>query len=256
MYVPREWLAIGTCALALAAALPAVSAAQTVPWELVGVVRNRDGSSLPGTTVEIAGASARTDATGLFRLMATRRDTLTVAVKRIGFKPLTTLLRAADLTGDTLLFVMNAVTQTLDAVAVTARDRRSALGFGSFEERRSRGLGVFVTRSDIAKRNTLRLSDVVRNKRGIQVVRLPNGSNGVRFVTSPGRPGRSRCVPALWLDGTRARDMEIDEVPANGVEAVELYQSLSTTPFQFSSGGSNSEWCGAIVIWTRVPGTP
>lgn len=256
LHVLRVLAVIGTCALTLSAAFPAATSAQTVAWELVGIVRNVDGSALPGATVEIGNTNARTDAAGFFRLPATRRDSLTLAVRRIGFQPLSTVLRAADLTGDTLLVIMNAVTQTLDAVSVKARDRRSALGLGSFEERRSRGLGVFVTRGDITRRNTLRLSDVVRNKRGVQVVRLSNGAFGVRFVAYPGRPGRPRCVPALWLDGTRARDMEIDEVPANTVEAMELYQSLSTTPFQFSSGGSTSEWCGAVVIWTRVPGTP
>lgn len=254
--VLRRLVSFGTCALTLTAAHPCVSTAQSAAWEMVGIVRNLDGTGIPGATVEVGAASARTDATGFFRLQATRRDTLTIAVKRIGFRPVSSLLRASDLTGDTLLVVMNAVAQTLDAVAITARDRRSALGLGSFEERRSRGLGVFVARDEIAKRNTLRLSDVVRNRRGVQLVRLAGGSYGVRFVTAPGRPGRARCIPALWLDGTRARDMEIDEVPANTVEAMELYQSLSTTPFQFSSGGSTSEWCGAIVIWTRVPGTP
>ncbi len=247
---------MATCALALVATVPTVTTAQAVAWELIGIVRNLDGSGLPGATVELGSASARTDAAGYFRITATRRDTLTLAIRRIGFKPLSTLLRATDLTGDTLLVVMNAVAQTLEAVAVTARDRRSALGFGSFEERRSRGLGVFVTRDEIARRNSLRLSDVLRNKRGVQLVRLGNGSFGLRFQSYPARPGRARCIPTLWLDGTRARDMEIDEIPANGVEAMELYRSLSTTPFQFSSGSSTSEWCGAIVIWTRVPGTP
>ena len=256
LYVLRRLVCIGTCALALTTAIPCVSLAQSASWEMVGFVRNFDGTAIPGATVLVGAASTRTDASGFFRLQATRRDTVTLAVKRIGFKPVSSLLRAPDLIGDTLLVMMNAVAQTLDAVAITARDRRSALGLGSFEERRSRGLGVFVTHDQISQRNTLRLSDVVRNKRGIQVVRLAGGSSGVRFVTSPGRPGRVRCIPALWLDGTRARDMEIDEVPANTVEAMELYQSLSTTPFQFSSGGSTSEWCGAIVIWTRVPGTP
>ncbi len=252
----RKLVSLGACALVLAGSLPVVTRAQSVAWELVGVVRNFGGAAVPGATVEMGGAVSRTDAAGLFRISATRRDSVTITVRRIGFTPVTSVLRAADLMGDTLLVVMKEVAHTLDVVAVTARDRRSALGFGSFEERRARGLGVFVTREDITRRNSLRLSDVMRNRRGVQLVRLSNGSYGVRFVTSPARPGRARCIPALWLDGTRARDMEIDEIPATDVEAVELYQSLSSTPFQFSSGGSTSEWCGAIVVWTRVPGTP
>jgi outer membrane receptor for monomeric catechols len=121
-----------------------------------------------------------------------------------------------------------------------------------FEERKSRGLGIFVTRDAIAARNTTRLSDVLRDRRGITVVRLSNGRYGVRFVTHSGSRG-SGCQPDVWIDGVRARGMELDDIFASTVEALELYDTFSTVPMQFSQQ-ANTVPCGTIVIWTRLPG--
>jgi hypothetical protein len=61
-------------------------------------------------------------------------------------------------------------------------------------------------------------------------------------------------MPTIWLDGQRALGLELDDLSANDIEGMELYQSLSTTPPQFSHGGSTTP-CGTIVVWSRVPGT-
>jgi hypothetical protein len=58
----------------------------------------------------------------------------------------------------------------------------------------------------------------------------------------------------MWVDGQRARGMEIDDLPANTVEGIELYDSFALVPFQFSHT-ANSVPCGTIVVWTRPPGT-
>jgi hypothetical protein len=61
------------------------------------------------------------------------------------------------------------------------------------------------------------------------------------------------CIPDIWLDGTRTRGMEIDELPPNTVELMELYPNLSTVPMEFQSFGANTTPCGTIVVWTRIP---
>lgn len=249
MTIRLRMAVMGTCALMQT--LPLL--AQDVHWDMLGVVRNVGGTVIADATITVGAQTTRTDTIGFFRIVVTRRDSLTIAVRRIGFAPVTALLSSSALTGDTLLIIMDPSAQHLEAVTVKARHLRSSLGHGAFEERRARGLGVFVTRSDIETRNTMRLSDVVRNRRGVNVVRLPSGRYGVRFVTYEGRT-RGRCSPDLWIDGYRARGLEIDDVPANTVEAMELYQSQATTPFQFSAGSSLSMPCGTIVIWSRVPG--
>jgi hypothetical protein len=56
----------------------------------------------------------------------------------------------------------------------------------------------------------------------------------------------------MWIDGQRAPGIEIDELPVNDIEGIELYRGASTTPAQFWQGSGPS--CGTVVIWTRTPG--
>ncbi len=248
-----RWVTSASCCI-LALAAPAL--AQPTTWDMFGVVRNPDGTVIEGATVAISGSSTRTNALGFFHLVANRRDTITLAVRRIGYNPISALLTDKELTGDTLLIVLDPSAQQIAQMTVKARDLRSPMGYGSFEERRSRGTGVFVTRADIEKRNSGRLSDVMRNKRGVNVVRVQGGF-GVRFATFAGRTMASRggCMPMIWIDGQRAPGMEIDEIPPNTVAGVELYSSIATTPAQFAAGQVDRP-CGTIVIWTREPGVP
>ena len=251
MSVPRWIVVVGGGVLSIVT--PALATAQAVPWELLGIVRQLGGKTIEGAMIEISGQSARTDSLGVFRIRATRRDTLTITVKRLGFAPVSGLLTAPELVGDTLLVLMDANAQMLENVVVKAPDLRSALGYGSFEERRAQGLGVFITRDQIERRNSTRLSDVMRMQRGVHLVRLRNGVYGIRFTAFEGRT--RGCAPEVWIDGQRARGMEIDDIPASTVEAVELYRSSATTPFQFTvADGATSARCGTIVVWSRVPG--
>ena len=55
----------------------------------------------------------------------------------------------------------------------------------------------------------------------------------------------------IWLDGQRAPGMELDDIPAVDVEAMELYRGVSTTPSEFAYPPPR---CGTIVVWTRLPG--
>lgn len=249
-------LTIAGCVIAIAA--PEVARAQTgIVWDLLGVVRNPDGTVIEGATVAIEGQSVRTDALGRFRLQANRRDTITLAIRRIGYEAISTLLTSAELTGDTLMLTMEPTSQQLDAVNIRARDLRSPMGFGSFEERRALGNGVFVTREMIDKRNNSRLTDHFRNLRGVIVGRTARGDQTVRFAACTGRSTArgGGAAPAIFLDGRHMRGMEVDDIPVNTVAGIELYSSMASTPPQFTTGQVDRP-CGTIVIWTREPGVP
>ena len=94
---------------------------------------------------------------------------------------------------------------------------------------------------------------MLQNKRGIRVVRLRSGVSGVRFALLS--PCASQLSPNVWVDGQWARDLEVDDIPANDVEAIELYETLGSVPFEFTPQAGGIP-CGTIVIWTRVPGKP
>ncbi|PHX97171.1 MAG: hypothetical protein CK531_04920 [Gemmatimonadetes bacterium] len=146
------------------------------------------------------------------------------------------------------------ISQELPGVTVAGdRNQRALEGLRTFGERKAQGLGLFVTRKDITDRNSLRLSDALQTRRGVILVKIGTNRTGVRFATYSGP--RGGCIPDLWLDGQRARGMEVDDVVATTVEAMELYDSFATVPSQFSHS-ANAVPCGTILIWTRIPGKP
>ena len=243
-------LAIGVLVVSAArmAGAQGVQVAQGTRRELVGVVRDPNGAALEGVSVGAQGTTVRSDARGGFRLFTTHSDTVTIALRLVGFEPIDALLTARASGWDTVLVQMERGAQRLAGVNVKEAPTRKALGLRSFEERRGRASGVFLTREDIIERQATRLSDVLRTRRGVTIVR-----GRVRFASSLGG-NRVACIPDVWLDGQRARGMEVDDILASDVEAIELYANFSTVPFEFTATGPQSTPCGTIVIWTRIPG--
>jgi hypothetical protein len=214
--------------------------------ELVGVVRDPLGNLLAGVTVEAGALVARTNERGAFALRPPVGDSLTLVVRLVGYAPLTVRLGMREQQWDTVLVHLARAPQAMDPVEVNApRYERAAMR--RFEERRARGTGIFVTREEILARNTARLSDVLRLKRGVNVVR-----GRVRFVSYTGSRG-TVCQPNLWVDGARMAGGEADDIPALDIEGIELYASFSTVPAEFTPLPSAGPPCGTIVIWTRTP---
>jgi hypothetical protein len=216
--------------------------------ELVGVVRDPAGVVLEGVTVEAEGRTARTNARGAFLLPTPAVDSITLVIRQVGFTPLTVRLGARDRLWDTVLVHLARAPQALDEVAVSA-PRYVRAGLKGFDERRARGNGTFVTREEILARNTTRTSEVLRLKRGVNVVQ-----GRVRFVSYTGSRG-TVCQPNLWVDGARVRGGEVDEITATDIAGIELYPSFSSVPSEFTPLPSAGPPCGTIVIWTRTPGS-
>jgi len=217
--------------------------------ELVGAVRDPGGAPIEGAIVEIHGVSARSDSRGAFRLFTSNVDTVTMGIRRLGYAPVSALLTARNRQWDTVVVEMDPIPQELAAVKASAAKAR--LGLHDFESRRALGAGQFYTRADIAARNAAHTSDVIRDARGVRLVRLRSGGYGARFASFSG--SRAGCMPNLWIDGQLVPGAEVDDVVATDIEAIELYENWTSTPNQFSKGTSLP--CGTIVIWTRVPGS-
>ena len=220
--------------------------------ELVGIVKDPAGVGIEGATIEIRGAAVGTNAKGAFQLWTADIDTVTISVRRLGYLPISAQIAARGGQWDTVVVEMERTSQRLSAVTVTGGPTRRALGLRDFEARRATRSGIFVTRDEIAARNTTRLTEVLQNKRGIRVVRLRSGVSGIRFASYSARP---TCSPNVWVDGQWARDLEVDDLPATDVEAVEVYETFASVPFEFTPQDPAIP-CGTIVIWTRIPGQP
>jgi hypothetical protein len=229
------------------------SSAQATPvgarLQLVGVVRDAAGAALEGVIVTIPGMNVRTDIRGAFELFTVGIDTVTISFRNVGYEPIDALLAVRNKMWDTVLVQMEQSAQRLGNVKVSENRTRAALGLRDFEERRARGIGTFITREDIVERGASRLSDLLRTKRGVNVIR-----GKVRFVANTSGSRNTSCQPYIWLDGTLSRGMEVDEILPSTVEAMELYPYFSTIPVEFQSIGNNTAPCGTIVIWTRIPG--
>jgi CarboxypepD_reg-like domain len=237
-------------ALPVVATLAGPTAAQPARRELVGVVRDAAGKAIDGANVQIPGAAARTDERGAFQLWTGEIDTVTISIRRLGYAAVSALIAARNGQWDTVMVEMEQNSQHLAAVTVTGSRVRRSLGLRDFEERRAKRSGVFVTRDEIAAHNTTRVSDVLRGRRGLTFVRLRSGY-GVRFALHTGK--RSNCTPDVWLDGQRVKGLEVDELLPQDIEAMELYESISGLPFEFTPPDASIP-CGTIVIWTRIPG--
>ena len=221
--------------------------------EMVGFIRDSAGGGIEGATVQIAGNVLRTDARGSFRLWAPDIDTLTIVVHRLGFEALEALLTATGKQWDTVVVELNRVAQNVPGMTVSSAATRRALALRDFDERKARGFGLFVTRSDILARNPSRLSDLLRDKRGVRVVRLSSNYYGVRFAAYSA--SLHSCAPSMWVDGQLASGMEIDDLLPQDIQAIELYESFANVPVEFAPRTSTVP-CGTIVIWTRIPGVP
>jgi hypothetical protein len=246
------WLQLVLALMISGTGLQAQSAPSQIPAnrrQLVGVVRDARGATVPDVNVAIPGSSTRTNARGAFELFTVETDTVTISLRRIGFEPVDALLSARNRMWDTVVVQLEPTAVVLDKVDITENRTRKALGLRSFEERRSLGLGTYITRADIVERGSFKLSDLLRSKRGVNVIR----GGKVRFASHSSGARGTLCQPDIWLDGVRSLPMEIDELPSSTVEAIELYPYFSTVPIEFQRVGANTTPCGTIAVWSRVP---
>jgi hypothetical protein len=218
-----------------------------------GVVMDSSHSPVPQVAVAVVAAHqvTRTDSLGRFTLTKLPAGDVEISLRRIGYEP-AILRRKLPADGvDSLTVMLVELPQVMDAMSVTERHRRQ--GVEDFYFRRARGLGgVFFTRDEIGAQRASTPSDLMRTTPGVRLVNLPHGK-GIRFTSTTGMR-RGDCQPVVWLDGQSAPGMELDDIPLNDIEGIELYRGASTTPGQFWRSGASQ--CGAIVVWTRVPGTP
>jgi hypothetical protein len=214
-------------------------------------VRDSAKGPIAEATVAVVEAhqAARTDERGRFSLDKLPRGTVELSVRRLGYEPRKIKLELGP-DGDSVSVVLTELPEVMSAISVSASERHRRQGIEDFFFRRARGLGTFFTRDDIAGQRASTPSDLVRNTPGVRFVRVPSGK-GIRFSSNT-TLRRGDCVPDLYLDGQRAAGMELDDVSLNDIEAMELYARISTLPAQFAPG--NRVPCGAIIIWTRLPG--
>ncbi|HEV8448385.1 MAG TPA: carboxypeptidase regulatory-like domain-containing protein [Gemmatimonadaceae bacterium] len=243
------------CCVGLAATTAArPSAAQNGVLRGV-VVDSADGALIESADILAASIKqvARSNAKGQFTLTKLPKGELEISIRRLGYLPQTQTIVLSGGGNDSVKVVLVAQPEVLQAIAVDAVERHRRQGVEDFYVRQTQGIGTFITRQQLDELRSTHSTDALRNVPGIQLYRNRSGDNTVRFTGTSSINHRD-CPPNLWLDGQHVSNMELDQIPANDIEGIELYRGASTTPAQFWQGNTQNTFCGTIVVWSRLPG--
>ncbi|HWH49981.1 MAG TPA: carboxypeptidase regulatory-like domain-containing protein [Gemmatimonadaceae bacterium] len=225
---------------------------------------------IPGADVSLPelDRATRTDDHGVFHFPDVPVGDHRVVVRRVGYAPIDQTLRFAAAAVVNKRILLERVV-TLDSVVSSA----SASAISSFEEHRKLGLGSFITRDELAKRESSHLSEILEQIRGVQVNRGTGNhawvarSRGSTSISAggvldgdPQLGAKTACYAAVYLDGQAVYHkyggtqvgvghlFDVNSISPGQIEAIEYYAGPAETPPEYS--GLNST-CGVLVIWTR-----
>jgi hypothetical protein len=252
---------VGGVAVLMLLAMADPAAAQPQGAFLAGrVLDDSTGSGIVGARVELLSDDRRVLHTtaagdsGNFSIPIRRRGHYRLRASRIGFAEVVTpavrVTLADSLEVEVRLSTGRVLLAPLQVVARPARRHRSH-GLDNFRTRLGAQMGGrFITREQVARRNTSRLTDI------LAINGLVVAGTGLYFP-------RNRCSPMVYMDGmlvTRPLPVRrgriigseaydaVNMVSPGDVEGIEIYQGRSSIPAEF--GGPGAE-CGVIAIWTR-----
>lgn len=238
------------CGVALVAQSPRALSAQegeVGTGGVKGAVKDSLGYPVFGAQIAVGGTDlmAETDERGEFLLAKARVGELSIRVRRIGYKPDT--VRVNVLAGQTIpvTLTLARVAVELDPLVIVGRRNMSGRLAG-FYERQGRGMGHFLTREQIERRNPMNMTDLFRMVPGANVINRGMGGAQVRFRGS-------RTPPLVWLDGTPlyAGEFDLDSVDPRSFEGVEIYSGPASVPAEFLGNRAMSSSGGTIILWTR-----
>ena len=230
------------------------------------VLADSTNQPLAGAEVSLPDLSLRalTNDQGVFRLSDVPTGDQRVVIRRMGYAPLDQRVTFAPNAVVTRRVLLERVVM-LDSVIVEA----SNVAIPEFEEHRKLGLGHFITRAELAKRDVSHLDEILETMPGLKIWHDPIQPTKAFAVRSRGTVSLSQihgtniadCYSSVYVDGwpvygksgsdadnDPAKLFDINVIPPNRIEAIEYYAGPAETPAKYS--GVNSQ-CGVLVIWTR-----
>ena len=235
--------------------------------EFAGIVVDSAGQPIADAEVAIAALhkSLLTTERGAFRLRDIAPGTYQVVVRKIGWGPLSVSLAfGANQTVEHRV-VLARVT-VLEEVTVTAAS--NIPWKREFEENRRLGLGHFLTRDDLAKREGQTMTVLLMEMPGASLMR---GTAGHAWLTNrrgprgtPFKPdtpdslagAQRRCYAQVYLDNmpvfmARHREplFDLNSISPAQIESIEYYDGPAQTPTKYSNLNSH---CGVLVIHRRI----
>lgn len=197
----------------------------------------------------------QTNSQGRFRFHDVPPGQYLLIVRRIGYRPISSIIQVGVRDTLRLSFIMEPAIQALDRVVVT--EERRSLRMLEFEQRRQQGWGFFITGEQIEKRNLPVAADYLRLAPSISLAPSHNASGIPDLVAISKREGGSiygegagACAIQIVIDNVPmpARfPLELLPTPKE-IAGIEVYNGPATVPAQFNGLDRR---CGMILVWTK-----
>jgi hypothetical protein len=219
-----------------------------------GVVSDTNLVPLRGAFISILGSTIRvgTGPNGRFRLINVPTGRHVLIVKRSGYQGVSSLVDVAARDTLRVSYTLNEdLAAKLNPVVVTETQVNRLTGF---EARRKLGVGEFMTAEEIAQRNSVYPTELIRKFLSVNVSPSRTGPQTEYFALSAregGNPNVGACPMQVYLDQVPLpTPFNLDLLPSpKELAGIEVYAGSSTVPPQF--GGPN-RGCGVILVWTKA----
>ncbi|MEO8193759.1 MAG: TonB family protein [Gemmatimonadales bacterium] len=215
---------------------------------ILGIVRDSAGHGVAGATIEVVRSEQRatTDAAGRFRLSGIAPGEVELHVRRLGFYPAAArVMLTAGAQPEVDVTLSPAPTRLVPVEVVEARKEVYDSRLAGFNDRKTKGVGHFVTRDRLEKLHSNRFMDVMREVPGVRVKLVRGGGRSLLLRGAT-------CDPLVFIDGSPASAgvVDLDMIDLSTVEGIEIYAGLASIPAEFVSARGN-ERCGVIAVWSR-----
>jgi hypothetical protein len=236
-------MSLGAAVVGLASSAAAQRGTASLTAQLVD---QKSRAPVAGARIRFLGTSLGTqsDSTGRFATSGLVAGIYLLEVRAVGYAKGSWVLRLGDRDAVTEVFELAPLPVELDPVVVERQPSFAEQRRLEFERRRASGRGHFITEDEIAQVKPRMLADLFRTVPGVRLLCRGAGTDCTLRMARAARP----CKPDFILDGFPATNSTGLDMPTVGIIGIEIYRTLSETPFEFLRAHNE---CGTIVIWTR-----
>jgi hypothetical protein len=168
-------------------------------------------------------------------------------VRQLGYVPTEVPVELSSREPKQVAVQMGAYVPELSAVEVVSKRDQGLERVGFSTRKRVGASGYFMTPEQIESRKAIQFTDLMTTVPGMRV----QGTMGRMFISSTRTAGRAGCVN-IFVDGSKWQQLEAGDLDSfikpDEVAAIEVYQTGTTMPVEFTSGGAD---CSAVVVWTK-----
>ncbi len=217
----------------------------TAPGRLRGTVTDgQTGRPIEGAEILSVGfGPVISDERGRFAFEELEPGSTQLRVRMLGYADRTEHVTVHA--GRTTVVQMDVAADPIELAPIKVEVRSRFLERKGVYRRMERGVSNrVVTRDEIERRQSPRLSDSLKGITGLQVIRANQRSVLL---------GRGRCQLRIYVDGIRMRpdmdgSVDIDQIPPAWVELAEVYSGIASVPPEFAE---IRQECGVVLIWSR-----